>query len=273
LDEEEKSIKNMIEKIIESEANVLFCQKGIDDFAQYLLAKNGIYACRRISKSDMLKLSKATGSKIVSNLNEINSDILGKANEVKEIITSGEKMTYVQGCINPHAVTILIRGGSLHVIEEIERAIMDALGDLISTLKTGLIVSGGGASEIELSLKLKEYSKEVGGREGMAILEFANSLEFILITLAENAGLDPIDVLTEVKRKHNQGEKHIGLNLFNDKIENVFNARILDPYKVKSQALSSANDVATMILRIDDIIAAKTNKTPEDISNYLKSLD
>ena len=273
LDEEEISIKNMIEKIIESEANVLFCQKGIDDFAQYLLAKNGIYACRRISKSDMLKLSKAAGSKIVSNLNEINSDILGKANEVKEIITSGEKMTYVQGCINPHAVTILIRGGSLRVIAEIERAIMDALGDLISTLKTGLIVSGGGASEIELSLKLKEYSKEVGGREGMAILEFANSLEFILITLAENAGLDPIDVLTEVKRKHNQGEKHIGLNLFNDKIENVFNARILDPYKVKSQALSSANDVATMILRIDDIIAAKTNKTTEDISNYLKSLD
>lgn len=256
IEQEEREIKSMIEKIKMSGANVVFCQKGIDDFAQYLLAKENIYACRRVAKSDMEKLSKATGGKIVSNLNELTSSELGVSQIVEEVKHGDDVLTYVRGCQNPKALTILIHGGTEHVIDEIERALKDGLGDVICSLKEGLVVPGGGAVEMELSRRLREFGQSLSGREQLAIDEFASALEFIPVTLAENAGLDPIDVLTELKSKHDAGEKNFGLNLFTNKIENVLDARIIEPLKIKTQAISSATDVAIMILRIDDVIAS-----------------
>ncbi|MBU0893993.1 MAG: TCP-1/cpn60 chaperonin family protein [Nanoarchaeota archaeon] len=260
LTQEERTIKEMIEKVKLSGANVVFCQKGIDDFAQYLLSKEGIYACRRVAKSDMEKISKATGGKIVSNLEELTNFELGNAQTVEEVKSGEDVLTYVRGCKNPKSLTILIHGGTSHVIDEIERAIKDGLGDVIASLKSGMIVSGGGAVEIELAKRLREFSQELSGREQLAVEEFASALEFIPTTLAENAGIDPIDVLTELKSKHDAGEKNAGLNLFTNKVENVLEARIIEPYKIKSQAISSASEVAIMILRIDDVIASSGDK-------------
>lgn len=276
LGEEERAMKEMIDKIVETEANVLFCQKGIDDYAQYLLAKKGIYACRRVAKSDLEKLSKATGAKIISGINDITSYELGEANEVEEVKHSGDTMTYVRGCKNPKAVTILIHGGTSHVLDEIERALMDGLGDIVSALETKLVVPGGGAIEIELSKRIRQFAKTLKGRERIAVYEFANALEFIPATLAENAGLDPIDMITEMKRRHDAGDQNAGLNLFENKVDNVLNAKIIEPYKVKSQAINSATDVATMILRIDDVIAARAPAKAESekgmMSNYMNGL-
>jgi len=256
LNQEERVIKEMINKVKETSANVVFCQKGIDDFAQYLLSKSGIYACRRVSRSDMEKLAKATGGKIVSNLNELSSSELGNAEIVEEIKHGNDSLTYVKGCKNPKAVTILIHGGTNHVIDEIERALKDGLGVVSSSLKTRLVVPGGGAIEVELAKRLREFGQSLSGREQLAVEEFASALEFIPTTLAENAGMDPIDVLTELRAKHDSGEKNAGLNLFTNKIENVLEARIIEPYKIKTQAINSASEVATMILRIDDVIAS-----------------
>ena len=260
LDQEERMIKNMIEKIKNSGANVVFCQKGIDDFAQYLLSKERIYACRRVAKSDMEKLAKATGGKIVSNLNELTSGELGRADKVGSTKHGDDELTYVTGCENPKALTILIHGGTEHVIDEIERAIKDGLGDVAAALKSGLVVPGGGAIEIELAKQLREFSQGLSGREQLAVEEFASSLECVPSTLAENAGLDPIDVLTELKSRHDAGEKNVGLNLFTNRIENAIDAKIIEPLKIKSQAISSASDVSIMILRIDDVIASKQDK-------------
>ncbi len=260
LDEEEKSIKRMVEKIRETGANVLFCQKGIDDFAKYLLSKAGIYTCRRVSKSDIDKISKSTGAKIVSNINEISNEVLGEAGSLEEIKTSGDFMTYIKECKNPKFVTILVHGGTIHVVDEIERALKDGIGDIASSLETGLVVAGGGAVEMEISKRLREFARGLHGREQLAVEEFANALEFIPVTLAENAGMDPIDVLTELKAKHDAGEITAGLNLFTNKVENVLNSKIIEPAKIKSQAINSATDVATMILRIDDVIASKPSK-------------
>jgi len=258
--QEEKTIKDMIEKIKMSGANVIFCQKGIDDFAQYLLAKEGIYACRRVARSDMEKLSKATGGKIVSNLTELTPFELGDAQMVEEMRHGEDVLTYVKGCRSPKALTILIHGGTEHVIDEIERAIKDGLGDVICSLKSGLVVPGGGAIEIELARRLREFGQSLTGREQLAVEEFASALEFIPTTLAENAGIDPIDALTELKSRHDSGEKNAGLNLFTNKVENVLEAKIIEPYKIKSQAINSASEVAIMILRIDDVIASSEAK-------------
>ncbi len=258
--QEETAIKNMIEKIRMSGANVIFCQKGIDDFAQYLLSKENIYACRRVAKSDMEKIAKATGGKKVSNLNELTNSELGYAQVVEEVKQGEDTLTYIKGCKNPKALTILIRGGTEHVIDEVERAIKDGLGDVISSLKTGLVVPGGGAIEIELARRLREFGQSLSGKEQLAVEEFASALEFIPATLAENAGIDPIDVLTELKSRHDAGEKHAGLNLFTNRVENALEARIIEPYKIKTQAISSASDVAIMILRIDDVIASSGEK-------------
>ena len=262
LDQEERMIKNMIEKIKNSGANVVFCQKGIDDFAQYLLSKERIYACRRVAKSDMEKLAKATGGKIVSNLNELTSGELGRADKVGSTKHGDDELTYVTGCENPKALTILIHGGTEHVIDEIERAIKDGLGDVAAALKSGLVVPGGGAIEIELAKQLREFSQGLSGREQLAVEEFASSLECVPSTLAENAGLDPIDVLTELKSRHDAGEKNVGLNLFTNRIENAIDAKIIEPLKIKSQAISSASDVSIMILRIDDVISSGKSKSP-----------
>lgn len=256
LAQEESVIKDMIEKVKTSGANVIFAQKGIDDFAQYLLSKAGIYACRRVAKSDIEKIAKATGGKIVSNLGELTSQELGEAEIVEEVKHGEDTLTYIRGCKNPKALTILIHGGTEHVIDEIERAIKDGLGDVASSLKTGLVVPGGGAIEIELARRLRHFGQSLSGREQLAVEEFASALEFVPTTLAENAGMDPIDVLTELKAKHDAGDKHAGLNLFTNKIEDVLDSRIIEPYKIKSQAINSASEVAIMILRIDDVIAS-----------------
>ena len=264
LNDEEKIIREMIDKIIQTDANVVFCQKGVDDYAKYLLSKAGIYTCRRVSKSDMEKISKATGGKIISNINEVNSYDLGEAAEVEEVKHSGESMTYIRGCKNPKSVSVLIHGGTTHVLDEVERALLDGLGDIVSALNTGLVVSGGGAIEIEVAMGLRKFASTLEGRERLAVEEFASALEFIPLTLAENAGLDPIDILTELKRRHELGEKNAGLNLFNNSVENVLDARIIEPHKIKKQAIDSATDVATMILRIDDIILAKPTEEKEE---------
>jgi chaperonin GroEL (HSP60 family) len=260
INEEEKIIRNMIEKVKMSGANVVFCQKGIDDFAQYLLSKEKIYSCRRVAKSDLEKIAKATGGKIVSNLNELTPLELGGSQIVEEIKHGEDTLTYIRGCQNPKALTILIHGGTDHVIDEIERAIKDGLGVVVASLKSGLVVPGGGAIEIELARRLRNFGQSLTGREQLAVEEFASALEFIPTTLAENAGIDPIDILTELKSRHDTGDKNVGLNLFTNKVENVLEARILEPLKIKSQAISSASEVAIMILRIDDVVASLDKK-------------
>ena len=204
----------------------------------------------------MEKMAKATGGKIVSNLSELTPFELGSADLVEEVKHGEDILTYVRGCQNPKALTILIHGGTEHVIDEIERAIKDGLGDVACSLQSGLVVAGGGAVEIELAKRLREFGQSLSGREQLAVEEFASALEFIPATLAENAGLDPIDVLTELKSRHDSGERNAGLNLFTNKVENVLEARIIEPLKIKTQAISSASEVAMMILRIDDVIAS-----------------
>jgi len=255
---EEIILKQMVEKIKVSGANVLFCQKGIDDLVQYYLAKQGIYACRRIAKSDMENLSRATGGKIISNLNELGEMQLGISEVVEEIKQGDDSMTYVRGCSNPKALTILIHGGSSHVIDEMERAIKDGLGDVSAVIKNKKIVAGAGAVEIELSRMLRQFANTLSGREQLAVQEFANSLEFIPSTLAENAGLDPIDIITELKSRHDNQEVNAGINIFTNKIEDSLQAGIIEPMKIKTQAISSATEVAIMILRIDDVLASKS---------------
>ncbi len=258
--QEERDIKEMIDKVKDSGANVIFCQKGIDDFAQYLLSKGGIYACRRVAKSDMEKISKATSGKIVSNLHELTPFELGDAQIVEEVKSGEDTFTHIRGCQNPKALTILIHGGTEHVIDEIERALIDGLGDVICSLQSGLIVPGGGAIEIELAKRLREFGQSLSGREQLAVEEFASALEFIPVTLAENAGMDPIEVLTELKSRHDSGERNAGLNLFKNKVDNVLESKIIEPHKIKSQAINSASEVAVMILRIDDVIASTGRK-------------
>ncbi len=259
---EEIFLKEMVEKISQTGANVVFCQKGIDDLAQYYLAKKGIFACRRVNKSDMEKLARATSGKIVSNLNDISSEQLGKAGEVKEVEQGEDSLIYVQKCENPKAVTLILKGGTPHLVDEIERAVKDGIGDVMAAVRSRRVVAGGGAVEMELSRRLKYYARSLGGRVQLAVEEFANALESVPETLAENAGLDPIEVLTELRKRHESGAVQEGLNLFNNRIEDTFAAGIIEPVKVKAQAISSASEVAMLILRIDDVLISK-NKGEE----------
>ncbi|MFH1365301.1 MAG: thermosome subunit alpha [archaeon] len=260
LEREERTIKGIAEKIKLSGANVVFCQKGIDDYVKYLLSRQEIYACSRIPKKDLERVSKATGGKVVNNLNEFSSSDLGHAETVEEVRKADNIFTYVQGCKNPKVLTILVQGGTEHTVDEIERAIQDGIRDIASSMKSCLVIPGGGAVEIEVSRRLRQFAQTLSGREQLAIHEFASALEFIPSTLAENAGLDPIEILTELKSKHDSGEKNFGLNLFTNKVENVLDSRIIEPLKVKSQAIASSSEVAIMLLRIDDVIASSGSK-------------
>src|SRR3989338_5644229 len=256
LDKEEEMIRNMVEKIVKSGANVVICQKGIDDVAQYLLAENGIYAVRRVKESDMGRLAKDTGGKVVSNLNALKSDKLGKAGKVEEIKIGDDQMTYISECENPKAVTLLVKGGTKHVVDEVERAVTDALGDIVASLKVGKVVGGAGAVEVEVARGLREYANKLSGREQLAVLAFADAVEVVPRTLAENAGLDPIDVLTELKASHDSGKKWAGIDVFSGKVQDSWNNGVFEPLKIKTQAVKSASEVAELILRIDDIIAS-----------------
>ncbi len=260
LEMEEKMLKNMVDKIVEKNVNVVFCQKGIDDVAQHFLSKNNILAVRRVTKSDLEKISKATGANIVSNLDSFTEKDLGFAGRVEEKFVGDENMIFVEDCKNPKSVTLLLRGSTEHVLEEVKRAVDDALGDLASALKNNFVVPGAGAVEIELSRKLKELSEKYSGREQLAIESFAKSLEVIPRTLAENSGLDPIDVITELKAAHENGKTTSGINVETGKIIDAFNEGIVEPLMVKTQALTSATEVTNMILRIDDIIISGGNE-------------
>lgn len=264
LAEEERMIRDMVEQVQGSGANVLFCQKGIDDLAQHFLAREGIYAVRRVKESDMKKLAKATGAVIVSNLAELSKKELGLAKQVSQNKIADDEMTFVTGCRNPKAVSILIRGGTDHVIDEVERSLHDALKVVAVAIEDGKIVPGGGATEIELALHLKQFAQTVGGREQLAIEAFAEAMEVIPRALAENAGLDGIDTLIELKSAHGgrKKNKNSGVNVFTGKITDMTKLKVLEPLRVKTQAIESATDVATMILRIDDVIAAKATNMP-----------
>ncbi|MEM1577712.1 MAG: thermosome subunit alpha [Candidatus Pacearchaeota archaeon] len=264
IEQEEKMLEDMAEKIIASGANVVLCQKGIDDLVQYYLARAGIMAVRRIKKSDMEKLAKATGAKIISNIKELKKEDLGYAGEVREVKEGDESMIYITGCKNPKAITILIRGGTEHVVSEIERAMKDGIGDVAAALEHGSIVAGGGAIEIELAKRIREYSTKFKGREQLAILAFAEALESIPRILAENAGLDPIEVLTELKAKHEKNP-NVGLDLTKEEnyIVDTLKQGIVEPTKIKLQAIKSATEVAMMILRIDDVISSSGTSTKE----------
>ena len=216
----------------------------------------------------MEKLARATSGKIISNLNDLSESQFGKAEIVEEIKKSEDSLTYIRGCQNPRAVTLVIRGGTNHVVDELERAIKDGLGDVASAVRSGKIVAGGGAVEMELSRRLRAFAKTIGGREQLAVEEFANSLESIPEALAENAGLDPIDILTELKRRHEENLQNHGLNLFKNEIEDTFEAGIVEPLKVKTQAINSASEVAMMILRIDDILVSKSSGSPGGMNPY-----
>lgn len=274
IESEERYLKEITNRIINSGANVIFCQKGIDDVAQYYLSKAGIMACRRVAKSDVEKIAKATGGRIVSNISEVKEENFGKAGIVEEIKRGDDGMVYVRECENPKSVTILVKASTAHVVDEIERAVKDGIGDVVAAVKSGKVVAGGGAIEMELSKRLKQYSRTLGGREQLAVEEFASALEFIPETLAENAGLDPIDIITELKKRHESGLMRDGINLFNNKIEDCFEAGIVEPLKVKTQAISSASEVAIMILRIDDVlISSGSNKGPKGGMNPYAGMD
>jgi thermosome len=266
LGNEDFVLKEKVKLIKGSGANVVFVQKGVDELVQHYLAKEGIYAVRRVPRSDMQNLAKATGGKIVSKLSEISSEDLGESELVEERKDGENGMTYVMGCLNPKAVTILIRGGTEHVVDEVERAVRDALGDVAAALRDKRVVSGGGAIEIEISRRLRDYAKALSGRERLAVEEFASALEFIPTTLAENAGMDPIDVLTELRAAHDSGGVDMGLNLISGRIEDNLVSGVIEPMKVKTQAIASATEVAIMILRIDDVVAARKREGKGKVS-------
>ncbi|HJK47020.1 MAG TPA: thermosome subunit alpha [Methanocorpusculum sp.] len=262
LDEEERMIKSIVEKIKASGANVLFCQKGIDDIAQHYLSKAGILAVRRVKKSDMEKLARATGGALISSIDAISADELGVAGLVEERKVGGEEMIFVEKCKNPKAVSIIIKGGTEHVVDELGRALEDALRVVGVVVEDKKIVAGGGAPEVELSLRLREYAATQGGRIQLAIEAFASALEVIPRTLAGNAGLDPIDKLVELRAAHEKGEKTYGLDVFEGKPVDMLAAGVVEPLRVKTQAIASAAEAAVMILRIDDVIASAKSAGP-----------
>ena len=262
LEEEENMLRRMVEKVKKTGANVVFCQKGIDDLANHFLAKEGIYAARRVKKSDMEKIAASTGANIVNKLDELSAEDLGKAGLVEVKKVQGEDMTFITGMNAVKSVSILIRGGTQHVIDEIERSLIDAWSVVKVAIEDGMMTTGGGSTAVELAMQLRNYSASVGGREQIAIDNFASALESIPTTLAENAGLDPIDILIEMRKQHKEGKIHAGLNPFTGKVEDMEKLKVLEPYRIGKQAINCATDAAIMILRIDDVIAARGMPMP-----------
>ena len=260
--EEEKMLKDMVMKVKNSGANVVFCQKGIDDLAQHFFAKEGIYACRRVKKSDMERLGKSTNASIVSKISELNADDLGTAETVELKFVGDEQMTFITGCKDPKTVSILVRGGTNHVADEVERSLVDAWSVVKVSIEDGMIVTGGGSTAMELAMGVRDYAASVGGREQIAIEAFASAMEIIPTTLAENAGLDPINMVIEMRKQHKAGKKYAGINPFTGKVEDMMDLNVIEPIRIGQQAISSATDAAVMILRIDDVIASKSAPAP-----------
>ncbi len=262
MEKEEEMLRRMVENIKNVSATVVFCQKGIDDLVQHFMAKAGILAVRRVKKSDMEKLARATGGRMVSSWKELTSADLGQAGQVRQEKVGEEEMIFVEQCSNPKAVTLLIRGSTEHVAEEITRAVHDALGDVAAAVQDGLVVAGAGSVEMELARRLRLYANTLSGREQLAVQAFAAALEVIPRTLAENAGLDPIDSITQLRSAHDQQQKWAGINVFTGAVMDAWKEGVLEPLKIKTQAISSAADVAEMILRIDDVILGASEKRP-----------
>ena len=261
IEQEESMIKGMVDKIVDAGANVLFCQKGIDDLAQHYLAKAGVMAVRRVKKSDMEKLGKATKASVVTNLDDLTIADLGEAGVVRERKISGDEMIFVEGCKDPKAVTLLVRGSTEHVVDEIERAVEDAIGVVAATVEDGKVVAGGGAAEIAIARGLKEYADTISGREQLAVAAFAEALEVVPKTLAENAGLDSIDSLVDLRAAHEKSI-YMGLDVFKGGVRDMFKGGVIEPRRVKKQAIQSAAEAAEMILRIDDVIASSGSGKP-----------
>ncbi|HTY74994.1 MAG TPA: thermosome subunit beta [Candidatus Nanoarchaeia archaeon] len=262
MDQENDMLQDMATKIKKSGAQVVFCQKGIDDMVQHFLSKEGIIAARRVKESDMQKLARATGARIVSDLDDLKATDLGIAGTVEERKIGDDKMIFVEKCKDPHSVAILIRAGLERMVDEAERAMTDALSVVSDVIENNKIVAGGGAVEIEVSRELRKYATKVGGREQLAIEAFADAIEVIPRTLAENAGLDPIDILVSLRSAHEKEDgKFMGINVFTGKIQNSIDNGVIEPAIVKEQALKSAAESAAMILRIDDVISSSKPKS------------
>ena len=258
LDEEERMLKEMVDKIAEAGANVVFCEKGIDDVALHFLAKRGILAVKNVSSSDMEKLARATSGKIVASVKDLTPDLLGEAKIVEEVKIGDDKLVYVRECKNPKAVTIVVRGGTEHVVDEAERSLHDALCVVRNAIEDGKIVPGGGAPEAEVAKQLRDYAVKVGGREQLAIEAFADAVEAIPLTLAENAGLDPVDIMVALRAAHEKADGYrMGVDVFTGKIRDMLELNVVEPLRVKLQVIKSATEAANMILKIDDVIAAK----------------
>jgi thermosome len=255
LEEENRMLKEMVSKLHNAGTNVLICQKGIDDISQHYLAKHGILAVRRVKESDMTKLAKATGGRITTNLDDITEKDLGYADLVQQKKIETDKWVFIEGCKNPHSVTILIRGGSQRVVDEVDRSIHDSLMVVKDVIETPSIVTGGGSAEAYLAGQLNEYADSFDGREQLAVKQYAEALESIPLTIAENAGMDPIDTIISLRAKQNSGKKAAGINAKESKIGDMNSLSILEPLVVKEQIIKSATETACMILRIDDVIA------------------
>ncbi len=261
LDQETDMLQEMVNKVKTSGADIIFCQKGIDDMVQHFLAKEGIMAARRVKESDMEKLARATGGRIVSNLDDLKKTDLGLAGHVEERKIGDDKMIFVEKCKDPHSVAILIRAGLERMVDEAERAMTDCLSVVSDVIENNKIVPGGGAIEIEIAKELRKYATKVGGREQLAVEAFADAVEVIPRTLAENAGLEPIDILVELRSVHDKAEgKNMGINIFTGKLQDSITNGVIEPIVVKEQAIKSAAESAAMILRIDDVITAKAPK-------------
>ncbi len=260
LEEENNMLKAMVEKVKSSGANVLLCQKGIDDLAQHYLAKDGILAVRRVKESDMLKLTKATGARLVNNIDDLSSKDLGSADVVEERKVETDKWVFIEGCKNPKAVTILVRGGSQRVVDEADRSLHDALMVMKDVLEKPFIVAGGGSPEAYIATHIRNWSSSLEGREQLAVIKFAEALETIPISLATNAGMDPIDTMAELRAKQNKGLKWTGVNVRSTTVADMFKQNILEPVVIKEQIIKSATEAACMLLRIDDVIASSKSK-------------
>ncbi|MFP3984625.1 MAG: thermosome subunit beta [Candidatus Bathyarchaeia archaeon] len=259
MDKEHDMLKNTVQEIVDTGATVVFCQKGIDELAQHFLDRHGVYTVHNVKEEDMKKLSRATKAKILTRTHDMKPADLGYAATVEERKVGDEKMTFVEGCKNPKAVCILIRGGGEHFIEEAERAMHDALCVVRNVIQDPKVVAGGGAPEAELARRLQKYASGVGGKEQLAIKAFAEALERIPITLAENAGLEPVDIMVELRKKHEEGLLWSGVNILSRAVGDMKEAQVYDPFKVVKQAIMSATETATMILRIDDVVSSARN--------------
>ena len=262
LKEEENMLRDLVDRIAKTGANLLICQKGIDDMVQYFLARKGISAIRRAKKSDMEKLAKATGGKLVTSLEDITKKDIGYAELVEERKIGDDKMTFIEGCKNPRSVAILIRGGTERIVDEAERSIHDALCVVRDVVQEPKIVAGGGAPELEVARVLREYADTLLGREALAVQQYAEALEAVPTTLSDNAGLDPIDIISELRARHEKGEVWAGVDVHEGKVKDMEKLEVYEPLAVKKQIIKSATEAATMILKIDDIIAAGKTRAP-----------